>query len=192
MADRRTLSIWIISSAILTLVAACSPTTRYRVARFFFDGVPEPGASDSSAPESQPAKTPPQAPGDRAPRGRIVYAHPPYRENRCRACHNPDDGLLYRELADGLCQTCHPDVPGPTAYLHGPVAVNGCLSCHHYHDSIYPGLLLDEAKALCFRCHKRTDLTKGAHHDEIEARSCIECHYAHGGSDRFLLRRSTP
>jgi predicted CXXCH cytochrome family protein len=119
----------------------------------------------------------------------VFHNHPPYREGRCRTCHNPDDGQLFRTLQEGLCQTCHPDIPGETGYVHGPVAVNDCLFCHHYHRSQNPKLLLGDAKATCFRCHKRDSLTAGQYHARIEEQGCLTCHDPHQGNNPFFLKQ---
>ena len=191
------------AKVMLTLIAvaaalggACSPTTRYRVLRFFFDGVPEPGAAPRQpgypAGLNVPAGdgTPQQA--DRWPTGQTVYAHAPYRDNRCGVCHDPQTGELFRTARQGLCRNCHPDVPGPVPYVHGPVAVSDCLFCHHPHNAVYPKLLLTETTALCFRCHERNDLSTDAHPDDVLERACTACHQPHGGENRFFLKRAEP
>ncbi|MCP4251150.1 MAG: hypothetical protein GY778_29280 [bacterium] len=169
----------------------CSTDARHRVLSFFFDGVPKPGdpvppGSDRSAvPGADATATDPAA---RAPR-RPIIAHPPYRENKCGSCHNAQTGQLFRSPADGLCRTCHSDVPGSVRYVHGPVAVSDCLFCHHYHGSPHPALLLEEPTSLCTQCHDRDRLAEGSYHATIESESCSDCHYGHGGDDPFFLKR---
>jgi predicted CXXCH cytochrome family protein len=187
--DLRKSSIWIAAAVAPSLVTACSVQTRYRVLSFFFDGVPEPvqpGAGPNSAAPTAEKPEPYVRPR------RVIYYHPPYRENRCRACHSPEGGLLYKTAKEGLCQTCHPDVPGEVPYLHGPLAVGECLSCHDPHQSEHPGLLFDDVRNVCLSCHDAAQVEDGAHHKSIGTRSCIECHYPHGGNDRFFLKRSGP
>ncbi|MFH0980191.1 MAG: cytochrome c3 family protein [Planctomycetota bacterium] len=172
----------------------CSPQTRYRVSRFFFDGVPEPGALPPppgypGGPTRAGAEGPAQ-PGEQWAPARTVYAHPPYRDNRCGACHNPQTGELFRTAPEGLCRNCHPDVPGKAPYVHGPVVVSDCLFCHHYHHSYYPKLLLEESTATCFRCHDVAGLTTGPHHANAVRTACVECHDPHGGTNRFFVKRS--
>jgi len=176
--------------------AACSEPTRYRVLTFFFDGVPKPG---QTPPKGYVAPNPPELedlrPSTEEPtgKGRTMYAHAPYRENRCGSCHNATTGELSRPPTQGLCTACHRELTAALRYVHGPVAVNECLLCHHAHGSAYPRLLLAEATALCLRCHERGDLTSGDHHAEVESASgdkCVECHNPHGGGDAFFLKRT--
>ena len=182
--------VWIAFWVALMLAASCSSkTTRYRVLSFFFDGVPDPNAPVLEKLADSPS--PGKADKVQKPR-REIFAHKPWRENKCRDCHNPDNGMLYETLEKGLCQSCHPEVPGDTAYVHGPVAINDCLSCHDPHKSQYPGLLRDDAKLICFRCHNEADLTKGPGHKSIGEVACIECHDPHGGNDPLFLRQREP
>ena len=185
------MGIWIAALAILTLAGACSGPAGYRVLSFFFDGVPRPGESAarrSAFGLGSTAQTPDESEVG-ASRRKPVFVHAPYREKRCRACHDLDSGLLTKTAGEGLCQTCHADVPGPVVYVHGPIAVNECLACHNPHKSEYPRLLRDDPQTVCCGCHKKTDLTTGAHHDSVEQHSCSECHAAHGGRDRFFLKQ---
>lgn len=172
------------AAVALTWLAACAPDTRYRVLSFFFDGVPEPGAPPKrvqTGPGLLVAAPPPR-------KQVVVYRHPPYVDNKCRECHDPFGSWLTRTPEEGLCQRCHPGVPGPWPYLHGPAAANACLSCHHHHESLHRWLLLVDPKDLCYRCHKQSDLTTGPHHAELAERPCLECHNPHGGADRYFLR----
>jgi predicted CXXCH cytochrome family protein len=174
----------------LALVWACAPATRYRVLTFFFDGVPAPGAPPKRV-ETGPGLLTAPPPAERKP-APTVYVHPPYRDNQCRDCHDPNGRWLVRTPEEGLCQRCHPDVPGPQPYLHGPAAANACLSCHHYHESPYPWMLLTDPKDICYRCHKRSDLTTGPSHADLDERPCLDCHDPHGGADKYFLRRHEP
>jgi predicted CXXCH cytochrome family protein len=168
---------------------ACSTTARYRVLNFFFDGVPPPGAASTQA---APDATELQGPIPKAARAPvIIYAHPPDRENRCGSCHDRTWGQMFRSIEDGLCATCHADIPGQARYVHGPVAVNDCLFCHHHHGTTRPKMLLDDAATLCLSCHDRDDLGEGPHHEPTDA-SCVSCHDPHGGQDRFFLKRTAP
>ncbi len=180
-----------VSLAACALVTACTEATKYRVMRFFLDGVPEPGqvaattivGKDEARPGAAAALATPDPP-------RRLYPHTPYRENRCGGCHNIQSGELVKPLDEGLCSVCHRDVPGEVRHVHGPVAVNECSVCHHYHTAPFPQLLLQEPRATCLQCHDAADLSSGDHHQGIEQQSCIECHHPHGGQDRFFLKRS--
>lgn len=175
---------------VLSLAPACSETTRYRVLSFFFDGVPKPGSE--AVADAGPTDRAPTAVSDGAtPRARAIemYAHPPYAQGRCGACHNPESGQLIKALDEGLCQMCHAKV-AQERYVHGPVAVNACTFCHHYHTAPQPRILLKRVPELCLECHDKSDLTTGTHHETIESRSCVDCHNPHGGDDRFFLKRA--
>ena len=182
----------VLTAAAVLAASACSGPARHRVLTFFFDGVPKPGGDTPGQDTGEPATDTPESPGDErkpAANKAVFYNHQPYWENRCRDCHDPNGGQVYQTAEQGLCATCHPDLPGNARYVHGPVAVKSCLFCHHYHRSLHAKLLLDEPDALCFRCHKREGLTEGEHHADIDERPCIECHDPHSGDDRFFLKR---
>ena len=188
--------------ALAAGVSACAPSVRHSVLTFLFDGVPEPGAEPivGYPVESHAMIGPSGQEADTRPRARVVYyAHPPYAENRCGACHNPQDGQVQRSPEEGLCLTCHAELAREPKFLHGPVAVNACTFCHHHHTSTYPKLLLEDPATLCFGCHEEDDLTTGPHHDtgvheDRGTQPCLQCHDPHGGSDRFFLKTlvSTP
>ncbi|MHC4063210.1 MAG: cytochrome c3 family protein [Planctomycetota bacterium] len=193
LAIRRTVLICTLLLAMLSLGLACSANTRYRVLSFFFDGVPRPGEAKPTgyaAPGTFVQQDAPDQPGRPVARRPKIYAHQPYRDNRCGGCHDSTTGQLFRLPEEGLCTTCHRDVPGQAVYVHGPVAVNACLFCHHHHSSTYPHLLLDDPAVICLRCHESEHIAAGEYHATIESRACTECHDAHGGSDRFFLKRS--
>jgi predicted CXXCH cytochrome family protein len=179
--------------AIAAMIPACSESTRYRVLSFFLDGVPPPGVEPSRGyPVTSRGMDRAAAPAGgtgAAPERARLFAHTPYRENRCGGCHDPQSGQLVRPVEDGLCILCHKSSPGAVRYVHGPVAVNECLLCHHYHAAPRPNLLLADATATCFQCHEQGDLSEGEHHAAIGQRSCVECHDPHGGEERFFLKR---
>lgn len=173
------------------VVVACAEPLRYRVLSTFFDGVPLPGARPvkelgyEPPPDRYGYGSKPQVATGTGPAR--LFAHQPYRQDRCGACHNPTTGNLFRTPQEGLCRECHADITRGPKYLHGPVAVEDCLFCHHPHGSAYEGLLLMPPDETCFRCHAREDLTSGAHHATIGEQACIACHDPHGGEDRFFL-----
>jgi len=188
VSTRRNLVIGIAVLSIPSLIAACSEPGRYRVLSFFFDGVPEPGAER----DAQLALDAGPLPDDlvsTVPRQRIIYKHEPYGERRCKDCHS-GGGYLIKTPEQGLCQMCHPEIPGPVRYLHGPLNVTACLACHEPHQSEHAWLLHDDPQDICFRCHDFADLSTGLHHDATDTVSCVECHDPHGGSDMNFLRRT--
>lgn len=189
MTGRPAFMILIPALGVALLLPACSPSTRYRVLTFLFDGVPEPGkpAVGAGAPT---VATGPQESGEAAPRAArlAVVAHAPFRENRCTACHNMNTGQLTKEVRAGLCVDCHASPAKDARYLHGPVAVDDCVACHHFHASPYPKLLLQDAHTVCLRCHRQEDLSAEPHDATVEGQACVVCHDPHGGADRFFLK----
>lgn len=166
-------------------LTACAEATRYRVLSFFFDGVPEPGSAPAGTSTADGLLTAPQG-ARRAPP--VVYRHPPYRDGACRDCHDPGGRWVVRTVEEGLCQRCHPTIPGDDTFVHGPVASNGCLSCHHHHESAHPFMLIVAPAELCEHCHERSNLSTGPHHATLEQQPCLECHDPHGGDNRFLVK----
>jgi predicted CXXCH cytochrome family protein len=182
------------SLACVVVLPACYTPVRHRVLTFFFDGVPEPGTRPTVgyAPPTTTEEGELGAPRERPGVVGEIYAHPPYRNDRCGTCHDFRTGELTRTPQEGLCKACHMDIPGRATYAHGPVAVDACLFCHHHHTAAHPKVLRYNATATCFRCHKRADLTKGPHHETIDQEACVTCHNPHGGADRFFLKRDEP
>jgi len=182
-----------IPAVVMLLAPACSPTTKYRVLSFFFDGVPTPGEEEARAAAEKEERSGTAAegePGRGRPAAPQYYAHAPYRENRCGACHDQQTGEVFRSDREGLCSACHAELTAQARYVHGPAAVGECLFCHHYHTSPIEKLLLHREPDLCHRCHDPADLTQGPHHAAIEAGKCTECHDPHGGADPMFLRRA--
>lgn len=179
-------------ASALAVCTACSETNRYRVLSFFLDGVPPPGSRVTTTEGGAKAPTPTGGvDAGRPVVPRKLFAHTPYRENRCQGCHDLDSGQLARSLSDGLCLTCHAAVVSKP-FVHGPAAVSDCTACHHYHASPFPKLLLVEPNATCLNCHDRDDLSGGEHHAGIDQRTCVECHDPHGGTNRFFVKGVSP
>jgi predicted CXXCH cytochrome family protein len=182
-------TLYLVATGLLVASLACSQTAKHRRLSFFFDGVPAPGGPAAAGAAMPPPGAVLPAPTAVAAR---LFAHTPYRENRCGGCHDVDSGQLIRPLDEGLCRTCHAVLIRDLPFLHGPVAVDECTACHHYHHSAYPQLLLDTPVATCLKCHDLADLHNEDYHATIETQSCTDCHDAHGGRDRFFLKRSAP
>lgn len=192
---RTVMAILTLSFVVFALVVSCAEPTKYRVLTFFFDGVPEPGQARLAA--ETKTQTQVLAPGageatTQAEPPLRHFTHPPYRDNRCDGCHDPQSGQLLKPIQEGLCLVCHAKVAAEPKFLHGPVAVNECGLCHHHHESRYAKLLLANPTATCLVCHDRADLTQGEHHADLERQTCVDCHNPHGGSDRFFLKRTGP
>ena len=185
------LVVLITSSFVLLL--ACSKKSRYQFLSFFFDGVPPPvtevaqNTTGKTTGDVQPEETEQGESTSAIARAPIQYPHPPYRNGKCGACHNPADGQLFKSVQAGLCTTCHSALTKDRTFLHGPVAVNDCLVCHHYHSSSHPKVLLYGVNETCAQCHDLDDLTKGAYHDTIDKDTCVTCHDPHGSDNRFFL-----
>ena len=182
---------WLLLIAVAgMLTVACSQTGRHRLATFLFDGVPpleSPVDLPRSAEQTVNQTVPSGAEASRVIRR--IYAHTPYKQNRCQGCHDPVSGQLVRTLEEGLCLTCHDSLIRDLRYQHGPTAAGACAFCHHYHTAPNPNQLLEPPTALCLQCHERDDLTKGPHHTDIDTRTCTECHDPHGGSNQFFVKQ---
>lgn len=193
MKQKRAIHLLLVLPLLAAWLPACAdPATRYRVLRFFFDGVPPPGAREAAA-RAAAAET--QAPagepaGERA--RPVSFPHEPFQKNRCGECHNLNTGLLVRSIADGLCTMCHSQTMGRAAYVHGPVAVQDCTVCHHFHASAYPKLLLAGPSEICLRCHRLGDLPEQPCAASYAIQHCIDCHDPHESAQRFLLVRTEP
>lgn len=190
MATRRTQGVACLAIIASLAVSACSQTTRLKLLNFFFDGVPTPGATAEDRTAAQDTQVLEQEEETQErPALVVMHPHPPYRDNRCGACHDVTTGGLFRTPQEGLCQDCHKNIPGNVRYVHGPVAVSDCLFCHHPHTSSLANLLLVEPTSTCLRCHAHDDLMQGTHHERMEEESCTSCHDAHGGDHQFFLKR---
>lgn len=175
---------------LLSLLAiGCASSNRQTILSFFFDGVPLPQADSINrnvvTPEidfSTVTSTPISVD--------LVYAHKPYQERACDACHNPENmGELLLPEPD-LCYQCHDDLHASNKVLHGPVDAGYCTQCHNPHSAKDSSLLRYQGKALCFSCHDGKLLDKNPLHKGI-ADNCLTCHNAHGGSDQLALKANS-
>jgi predicted CXXCH cytochrome family protein len=191
--SKRNQLIVVLAASGLLLSLACSANSRHRALSFFFDGVPEPGASGPAAPPVTGAQPPPAGVGPGAPAPSLqMFVHAPYRDNRCADCHDQNTGGMVRPLNEGLCLICHAEIVQIPRFLHGPVAVNDCTTCHHYHFANYEGLLIEQTNDLCLGCHDRDDMTTGEHHAALDTATCTDCHDPHGGDNPMFTRRKGP
>ncbi len=181
---RRTIFVFIIF-----LILSCSPTTRYKWASFFFDGVPNPDkklaaksdtisvAHDSSKISRRLKREQPQ-----------IILHPPYQEKSCDACHDIERSHRLLDRQPDLCYQCHEDFSDTYTALHGPVAAGYCTQCHNPHMSRTERLLKRKGQNLCTYCHTKAIVLKNDVHDGIEDTDCQECHNPHGGDDVYMLK----
>lgn len=157
-------------------LSACSGSTRTRVLRVFFDGVPDP----ASAPVV--TSTAGAAAGRPLTRGSL---HGPYAAKLCQGCHLSAASSTLVAPKDELCVRCH-QMALDKKYVHGPLAGGGCLFCHDPHSSPNPYLLVGTSGSFCARCHEPASLRPVPGHDG--AQECTVCHDPHMSNRRFLLR----
>lgn len=190
---REALELVLAAVIAVVFVTACShDIARYRMMRFLFDGVPAPGAEEQVGYEPTVRASQISTEPRTRPEPQQLFAHTPYRMNRCGGCHSADSGGLLRTLERGLCLNCHASVVNDVKYAHGPTAVYDCSFCHHYHASPHEYVLHVGPNETCYRCHDGDDLTTGLHHADLETRTCTTCHDPHGGDNRFFVKQVTP
>ena len=166
------------------LTAGCSTSRHHRVLSFFFDGVPEPKAVVSAAPEVE------------ASLGRRLVRpgeHGPYAAKLCSSCHDSKATNALVVPAEQLCNRCH-ELGETKTYVHGPLASGGCLVCHDPHRSANRFLLVSASDGFCLGCHDRAALSVigGATGEDSHAgddADCTDCHEAHMSDRKYLLRQ---
>ena len=164
-------------AAVFCIWTSCTVTkSNYPTLSFLFDGVPNP-----DAPAAGTGK-----PGDTAIAA-IVVEHPPFKEEKCEACHKTQ----YRPSRNdpSACLTCHKGLTDKHTWTHGAVAGGACLWCHAPHESPRKWLLRNPDRKLCMQCHSATMMNGKdvpAHIDEKAG--CLECHFGHGGDDARMLK----
>lgn len=191
---RRARGAWAWSAALLLLSAlpamlvvgmpGCSPKKHYKILSFFFDGVPDPNAPPSGAPGVAAARE-----GRNAPRV-VMFAHKPFGDGECKACHASESGAFFGQGAvrPNICRDCHADVANAWPVMHGPVTANACTWCHTPHQSPLPDLLRMPTPAVCVQCHEQSTLSKEILEHLDPDSNCLTCHRGHGGNDRHFLR----
>ncbi len=184
----------------LLLLGGCAAETRYRIASFLFDGVPQPAEAHGRQPrEAQPPAAPPPAPGPEAPTvappaakpeagkppGAAVESgstHKPYGERSCSSCHDPAASNRLRREGNALCLGCHPAILTGKKVVHSPVSAE-CLLCHRPHSSENVRLLQQPLPDLCLMCHAQAEMLSV--HGEIG--QCLSCHNPHESDEDKLL-----
>lgn len=178
--------LWVL---VLTCWRGCTPQERYRILSFFLDGVPDPNAPVERKSPSEGVSMIPAGGVPSKPKV-VYYAHKPFAEEKCNACHKPSAGLVIPATGGSICATCHKGISTEYAVMHGPVASGACTFCHTAHESTVPHLLQLKPSKLCVQCHVRGDEmlvdTPPAHRDT--GRNCLDCHMGHGGDSRPFLR----
>jgi predicted CXXCH cytochrome family protein len=170
-------------------LGGCTALDSYKVASFFFDGVPDPRATKpAAAPGEGPATSAgagqgtgqkPAAPKDPEP---VIHLHKPYETGMCSSCHDPrsSNGLV-RE-GNALCLLCHGKILKGKANQH-VVAVEDCLICHNPHKSPNERILVDKVPDLCLGCHDRAAVEE--QHGSVD--DCRNCHNPHASDEPKLL-----
>jgi predicted CXXCH cytochrome family protein len=208
----------IISTLLVSilLIAGCDKYTRYKVATFFFTGVPPIYEEDPLAEKKEEIRRPlRKGKLERLPPIIPAFVHGPYGTGECELCHEttataafrrPEKkkariitgvsqsiaGRLVMPVKD-LCIECHITKSQPSAFkrrlwLHGPVASGMCTICHNAHQSPFRYMLLKESSIeLCTQCHTKGYITEIEEHKRDE--ECISCHNPHLGKNRFLLKK---
>jgi len=169
------------ASMAMALLYGCEATTRYKVLSFFFDGVPEPGADTRGAAVTVSGKE-----GPAVTKKESKYKeHGPYAARLCEGCHLRATNALVLPIEE-LCFKCHA-INLSKKYIHGPLASGSCKICHEPHGSIYPFLLVSEARNFCIHCHEKAAIEKREVHAGTEAQ-CTDCHDAHSSDYKYLLK----
>lgn len=184
MSLKKIISLFFISG--IAFLEGCSPSGRYKVLSFFFDGVPNPTAISEQPVQAAADTTLNQI---SAREGAIpeIFSHTPYKEKKCESCHSKNSSNELIKTLPGLCISCHRDFESKYKVLHGPVASGYCLECHTPHTSGNAGLLIRKGQNLCLNCHNSKAIFKNKIHEGTGKRNCGECHNPHGGEDQFLL-----
>jgi predicted CXXCH cytochrome family protein len=180
--------------AVVLLLSSCLNEGGYRIASFFFDGVPAPGEARGVAPggeqAAEPARSEAGAPApdagasksSPAPEAPPVFTHGPYAKGSCASCHDVGSSNALVKEGNDLCLTCHGTILTGKQVVHVAAAAD-CLICHAPHKSGVERLLVKSVPDLCLDCHMRDAVEKV--HGEIA--DCRACHNPHESDSAALL-----
>jgi predicted CXXCH cytochrome family protein len=183
--------IWSKAAAVcfLVILVSCASSTRTKVLRIFFDGVPE----TENRQEEPAGITPPEenrpVPVKTAPAIVMVSRHRDYADKNCARCHDRASANFLAADKKTFCFLCHKKEDYDAEYVHGPVAVGACLSCHVPHESKYRKLLQTESQDLCMKCHSTENMPASLIHIQNQAVGCTDCHVPHRSNNRFFLKQ---
>lgn len=176
---------YLLISLSIALLVTCSPTEKYKVLSFVFDGVPDPDITEQDTLLVAEATN-----NVNKNKNQFVankFFHEPYKERDCSMCHDAVVRNKLNEEQPALCYNCHDDFSDKYEVVHGPVAGGFCTECHTPHMGDYEKLLLRQGQEMCLKCHDSRDVFKNENHEDIGEESCTECHNPHGGEDQFMF-----
>ncbi|MFT5123509.1 MAG: putative CXXCH cytochrome family protein [Kiritimatiellia bacterium] len=170
---------------MLVLSVGCESTRKHAVLNFFFDGVPVPGGTQTSA-EPQPSAAPVKVVNKTAPVAPKFILHEPFELKECADCHKSTFSQALVKEEPLLCYACHGKIMKKMTVLHKPSGDGTCKLCHLAHKSPYDYLLPKPELELCNDCHDPVN-TLPVVHEPIVKGQCSVCHNPHGAHDPFLL-----
>ncbi|MBI5385057.1 MAG: hypothetical protein HZA90_10265 [Verrucomicrobia bacterium] len=173
------------------VLAGCSSSTPHPWLAHFIDGYPPKPKQKRSAVTPAPQPDPPGRSLTAPPEPEPVSVHAPYREHKCRSCHESSYSQKLSCAVPELCLGCHEGFLAKAAFRHAPAESGECTLCHAPHDANVRALLLKADPALCHDCHDAADTARVAAHRDTAQRSCTACHDPHRGDNRLFLRTNT-
>ena len=172
------------------LLSGCLNDGGYRIASFFFDGLPAPGEKQGGEKAAKQAGTEVKVQSPEAgttaaspvPATPAVFAHSPYAKGSCGSCHDVKSSNALLRTGTDLCLACHTTTLTGKQVVH-VAAMADCLICHDPHKSGIEKLLVRSVPDLCLDCHVR-DATEKKHGEIADCRSC---HNPHESDSAALL-----
>jgi len=171
-----------------TAGCTATPEQRYRMLRFFFDGVPPPPGAEFALIPEEPGLGEELKMARARPITPRFTLHEPYAEKQCDECHSGRRSNQLRVPAEELCRHCHDPEDFPGEVVHGPVAAGACIQCHSPHRSTHDFLLLETESDLCSSCHDTNTFARLESHRANEGADCTRCHDPHAADREYLLR----
>jgi len=195
---RRTLGALSILVLAALVLAGCHSDTKQKWLSVFFDGVPQPGATNKVSFAGARISTT-NAVGqvttttNALPPRPKLNVHPPYADHNCTACHESEFSQKMIGKPGAVCFGCHTELQKTFVagkVKHQPVAEGDCVSCHNPHQSINRKLLVKTGPALCLTCHDDPLAAGKVRHQAVESGDCLDCHAPHSTNFKGLLKKS--